>query len=179
MIPADKKTFAEIVMGLAELKGRQLSKPALELFWNSMQHWSLEDFQAAANQLIHTFDFMPTPKNFEDLRKAGRPTPGEAWVKAIQNSKSAIVCGQVTHGASCGDLLIDRAVQAIGGYGVIAMCESDKLCFLERRFCEHYDDMQEASDVREAVPQIASTFKPRLNGGGPKRISDLLSDDAA
>src|SRR6186713_1042196 len=62
-----------------------------------------------------------------------------------------IQCGQITHNGTCGDELIDRAVRAIGGYGVIAMCDRDKLAFLERRFAEHYADIESVDDVREAV----------------------------
>lgn len=155
MTPADRKEFAEVVMGFAELKSKQLSKAALTLYWNAMQHWELEDFKAAAEQLLRTSEYMPVPKDFEDLRKAGRPTAGEAWDKARRNCGSAIVSGHVTSNGTCGDTLIDKAVRAIGGYGVIAMCDTEKLHFLERRFCEHYESIQDADDVREALPQIA------------------------
>lgn len=172
MTPADKQAFAEIVTGFAELRGKQLSRAALGLFWNSMQHWNIDEFREAANQLIRTCDWMPTPKHFEDLRKAGRPTAGEAWIKARGNASSAFSCGQITQGRSCGDPLIDRAVRAIGGYGAIAMCETDKLHFLERRFAEHYEAMQGSDDIREALPQIANEKNAKL--GGPTGIQALL-----
>ena len=69
----DRKAFCEIVLGFAELKGKQLSAAAIELYWRSMQHWPLEDFRAAAQQLLRTCEFMPTPKDFEDLRRASKP----------------------------------------------------------------------------------------------------------
>lgn len=179
MIPDDRKDFIEVLMGFAELKGKQLSAPAMELYWRALQHWPLDAFKMAAEQLLRTCEFLPLPKDFEDLRKTGRPTSGEAWIMAVQNASSAIVCGQVTHGTSCGDSLIDRAARAVGGYGVIAMTASDKLCHLEKRFVEHFESMQEADDMREAVPRIASTFKPRLtNGNGPKLLRDWLPDGA-
>lgn len=172
MTPADRKPFIEVVLGFAELKGKKLSAPALELYWRSLQHWTLEDFRAAAEQLLRTSEFMPVPKHFEDLRKAGRVTAGEAWDRARRACASAIQCGQVTHNGTCGDPFIDRVVRAIGGYGVIAMCDSDKLHFLERRFAEHFDSMQEADDIREAVPHIA--YEDRKQLGGPQRIDRLL-----
>lgn len=169
MTPADKREFAEIVTGFAELKGKALSKPALMLFWNAMQDWTIEDFRAAASQLVKTCEFMPTPKHFEDLRKASRPTSGEAWDLARRSCGSAIQCGQVTQNGTCGDPFIDRVVRAMGGYGVIAMCDSDKLHFLERRFSEHYEAMQDIEDVREALPQIAGPERPRRLDG-PRRL---------
>jgi hypothetical protein len=38
----------------------------------------------------------------------------------------------------------------------VAMCDEDKLTFLEKRFCEAFNDMQDSRDVRVAVPQIAN-----------------------
>lgn len=155
MTPGDYDRFCEVVMGFAELKGRQLSPAAIELYWRSLQHWPIGDFMAAAEQLVRTSKWMPGPEDFENLRKAGKPLPGEAWERARRASGTAIQCGQVTHNGSCGDELIDRAVRAIGGYGVIAMCETTKLPFLEKRFAEHYESMRETDSVREALPQIA------------------------
>jgi hypothetical protein len=43
----------------------------------------------------------------------------------------------------------------IGGPNVIGMCDEDKLHFLERRFTEHYETLQDSEDVRESVPAIA------------------------
>lgn len=160
MTPQDRKAFLEVVIGFAELKGKQLSAPGLELYWHAMQHWSMEEFRAAANHLIRTCEFMPTPKDFEDLRKASRPVPAEAWIKARGAIRS---CYQITAagavygtGGTCGDPLIDRAVHAIGGYAAIAQCETDKLHFLERRFTEAYEAMEDAQEVRKALPQLGN-----------------------
>lgn len=165
MTPTDRQAFIEVVIGFAEIKGRTLSVPALELYWRSLQHWPIDAFRAAAEQLVRTCKFMPGPDDFENLRKAGRATSGEAWERARKASGSAIQCGQVTHNGTCGDELIDRSVRAIGGYGAIAMCDTDKLPFLERRFAEHYEQIQGVEDVREAVPQVAySGDRPKLKG---------------
>lgn len=158
----DFEAFSEVVVGFAELKGKQLSPAAIKLYWNAMRHWDLEEFRAAANELLRRCEFMPTPKDFEDLRKAGRLTAPEAWERARAASGSAIQCGHVTHNGSCGDELIDRAVRGIGGYGAIAMCDRDKLPFLERRFTEAYQTIQDAHEIREALPELAPDPMLRL-----------------
>ena len=154
MTPSDRKAFLEVVVGLAELKGKLLSAPALELYWNAMQRWRIDDFRAAASHLVSSCEFMPTPKDFEDLRKAARETPGEAWARAIGHAASSAYRSGPT-----GDGLLDRAVRALGGYVAIAMCDEDRLHFLERRFTEIYEAIEDAEGVRGALPQIA----------GPKR----------
>lgn len=179
MIAADRKKFAEVVLGFAELKGKQLSAPAIELYWRSMQGWSLDDFLAAAEQLVRTSEFMPTPKDFEDLRKAGRRTAGEAWTIVLDYARHNFT--QWDTGLPClnghakpepDDELLLRAVRAIGGFKAVAMSPTDKTVFLERRFCEHYEQMQGADEVREALPQLAFSGRRALNG--PSSVRSML-----
>lgn len=163
MKPSEKPEFVRHLIGLSAIKpGKGLTPEALEIWWASMQDWSLEDFMSGVARLAREVEFMPSPYHFEQLRKAGRPTAGEAFEIARRSFGSSIECGQVTHNGTCGDPLIDRAVRAIGGYGAIALCDRDKLPFLERRFVEHYASICEADDVRAAVPQIACASLPRL-----------------
>lgn len=170
MKPEDRKAFAEILLGFAELKGKQLSKGAVDLFWSAMQDWRIEDFRAAAHELLRTCEFFPTPRDFEQLRRAGRDTAGEAFAAALEHVRS----GEWRSG-STGDPSLDRAVAAIGGWQTLAMSDDEGLRYLERRFSEHYETIQDAEDTREALPQIAGSFAPRrLNGRGPRSIRDLL-----
>lgn len=175
MKPSDRKAFLEVVMGFAELKGKQLSAPALELYWRSMQDWELSDFRAAAERLLKTCTFMPEPKNFEDLRKAGRLTPGEAFAKAIKWARE----GAYTAPAKTPDaIFIDRVVAAMGGWIRITSSDPEKLHFLERQFIENFETLQDATDTREALPQIAcdqNTLHPRLAAG----LRQIVSPEAA
>ena len=151
MKPSDRDAFLKIVIGFAELKGKKLSAPALELYWGAMREWSLVDFRHAAEQLIRTCEFMPTPKDFEDLRKAGRPTAAESWARAVHHASSSAY-----RDGHLGDAAIDTCVAALGGYYAIAMTDRDKLPHLERRFTEHYEHQVDAQDTRAAVPQLAA-----------------------
>jgi hypothetical protein len=153
----DRQKFLEVVIGMAELKGKVYSGPALELYWNSMQDWGIEDFVAAAALLIRRCEFMPTPKDFEDLRRAGRATAAEAWAAVLQSVRS----GDYRAGLSVPDHRVTAAVAAIGGWRSIAMSEESKLHFMEHRFTEVYEQQQDVSEVRCAVPQIAD-FSAKL-----------------
>lgn len=175
MTPEDRQAFLETVIGFAELKGKELSAPALELYWRSLQHWSLEDFRAAAEQLLRTCKFMPLPKDFEDLRKAGRPTGGEAWAAVLHYARwdySPNFPARLPTQGPLADPIVQRAINAVGGFRALAMTDSDAMHFVERRFCEHFESAQDADDVRVAVPQIA--FSDRRSLTGPTKASDLL-----
>lgn len=147
MRPHDRTAFLEVIVGFAELKGRQLSAPAIELYWNAMQGWSIDEFRAAANVLIRTCEFMPTPKDFEELRKAPLPTKGEAWAAVLRHLRGGYRAGGLAPE-------IDRAVHALGGYRHLAMMPTDQLTWQEKRFAEHYGDAREADAKREpaAIP---------------------------
>lgn len=153
MRPTDRTAFLEVVIGFAELKGKALSAPALELYWNAMQAWTIEDFRAAAQHLVRTCEFMPTPKDFEDLKRAGQPTPAEAWEKA-RAACQWTVNGYVEKPGT--DPLVSKALRSIGGANALAMCDEDKLHFLERRFAQVYESLADSNAIREALPLIAS-----------------------
>jgi len=177
MTPADRKDFLEVIIGFAELKGKQLSAPALELYWRSMQAWSLDDFRKAAEHLIRTCEFMPMPKDFEDLRKAGRATSGEAWAAVLKFARTSYspnfpVDPRYLRGPLA-DPLVQRAVNAVGGWNAIAMSNSESTHFLERRFAEHFESMSDSVDIREAVPEIAYSGTRSLQG--PQSARSLLA----
>ena len=166
MTPADYDSFAEVVAGFAELKGKQLSPPAIELYWRAMQHWSIADFRAAAEHLLRTCQFMPVPADFERLRQAGRPTAGEAWADVLDHCKGAY---RYVSGIDEGGP-IDQAVAALGGYRAVAMHNSEFLHVLERRFAEHFATGVDVADVRAAVPNIASDARLRIRAGDTQEL---------
>lgn len=164
MQPADRAEFARLLTGLAAVKpGKALTPEALEVWWLAMQAWRIEDFRAAAAHLVRSCEFMPSPFQFEALRKAGRPTPGEAWAEALERVRHGRYPSENVH--------LERVVSALGGWHALGMTMTEGLPFLERRFAEHFETMQDADDVREAVPQIAMTGA-RL--AGPASVSAQL-----
>lgn len=141
----DFDEFSKVVMGFAELKGKKLSPPAIKLYFRAMQHWSLDEFKLAAEQLLRTSTFMPTPKEFEDLRKAGDLTAGEAW--ELVKSGAMLEVGSRTY----------RAAQIVGGQYYIRHADTERdLPFIERRFLQAFADLEKVDPVREALPQIVN-----------------------
>lgn len=168
MKPDDRMAFLEVVIGLAELKGKALSAPGLELYWRSMQHWELADFRAAAEQLVRACAFMPTPKDFEDLRRAARPSAGEAWAEVLDYVRngpgpSGLVAYDHVDKPPTDPVLL-AAVRAIGGFPAIAMSKTDQTPFLERRFAEHYEAIGDREEARQAVPSLMREAPRAISG---------------
>jgi len=155
--------------GMGELYQRELSGPLLDAYWLCLRDWSLADFEAAAAQLMRTSEFMPRPSAFAELRKCGRATPGEEWIKvrAHMRQYNCFDAKPPTY-----DAIAARVVQALGGIYEIAQTPSDKMHFVEKRFCEHYEAMRDAEEIREALPQIACSDSTRLSG--PQSVQQLL-----
>ncbi len=140
MIDADKPEFAKVLIGFAELKGKQLSKPAVELYWCAMQHWEIQDFQAAAVQLLRSCAFMPTPFDFEQLRQAAAGAlPDEAWMQLLEN-----------HG-ECSDPIGAKALRSLGGWQVVGFVDMTRLPWLKERFREAYENFHESQTAVAAL----------------------------
>lgn len=162
---SDRAEFLKVLNGLAAIKGKQLAIEALDLWWASMQAWDIADFKAAASHLVTSCQFMPTPYDFAQLRRAGELTAGEAWSLAL----SHCTCwrGGKTPGGR-----VDRAVRAIGGYHTIAMADIETaLPHIERRFKEAYEELCDVEETREQLPQITLS-------GLQERISRTKVDEA-
>jgi hypothetical protein len=146
MQPTDRAAFLEVVVGFAELKGKQLSAPALELFWNAMQGWTIGSFRSAASQLIRTCEFMPTPKDFEDIRRAASTeTAAEAWFTSGKTD----------------DPLAARAMHIAAQGRYVGHIPMDELQWVQKRFIEVYDELRDVTEIRQALPEIA----------GPNRLA--------
>lgn len=154
----DFEAFSQVVVGLAELKGKQLSSAGIKLYWAAMKSWSIDDFRSAAVVLISRCEFMPTPKDFEDLRKSMLPSADDAWTRVLQHCKGKYRGGDLLDNGGP----IDQAVQSIGGYDSIAHYKLDYLWVLQRRFRERYAQIYEGIEARQALPDIETPELPAL-----------------
>ena len=152
MQAGDRKKFLETLNGLAAIKpGKDLTPAALELWWQAMRAWSIEEFTAAASHLARSVEFMPSPFHFEELRRAGKPTPDEAWRIALDRCRGWR-SPRETQDA------VDACVAAIGGYRTIAHADIETaLPHVQRRFLDAYETIAEVTEVRAALPTIAPT----------------------
>jgi hypothetical protein len=159
----DGNKFRNVLRGMGRMYGAEPDGLVLDAYWIALRSWSYEDFEAACAHLMeHHKGFMPKPGHFSELRKAGRLTAGEAFAKAIGWARD----GSYNAPAKTPDaIFIDRVVAAMGGWSRITGADSEKLHFLERDFAEHFTDIRDATDTREALPQIAGPMHARLAAG--------------
>ncbi len=165
MDSSDRDEFLQVLNGLATTNRVDLTKEAYELLWQTMKDWPIGDFKEAAGYLLKNCQFMPKPYDFEQLRKKGELSASEAWAKAMQHAEGAWRQGVL------GDALTDRVIAMLGGYSVVALTNTDKLGFLERRFKDAYADIKDTDGVREALPDL--TERPRIQNSSPVQIGEV------
>lgn len=161
MLPIEADEFRNLMRALCKVYNQEADALLLDAYWLALGSWSLIDFRSACSSLMQTSKFMPKPADFNELSKANRRTPGEAWLLAKQSASSCYYAGNYGPGGTSGDEVVDRVVRMIGGYAVIAMCDIEKLTFLERRFCEHYETLEDRTEKRR-LPQISLSELKRL-----------------
>lgn len=167
MQPADRIEFVKILNGLALTKPgtTKLAPEALNLWWNSMQDWSIDEFRSAANHLARAVEFMPNPYHFEQLRKAGHETAGEAWQQVREMLPRLNWHERVSISPR-----VDRVVRAMGGYQALALTNTDNMPFREKRFRELWEELGDAEEARIALPSSAG----RNCLTGPQSARNLL-----
>ena len=161
----DKPEFVRVITSLAAIKGKDLTKDVLLLWWQCLKDWPADDFKNAAGYLLKNCQFMPAPYDFGQLRKKGEVSAHEAWSMAMHHADGAWRQGVL------GDALTDQVAATLGGYSVIALTHKDKLGFVERRFLDAYKDLLDTSVVRKALPDL--TERARIQNGSPVQIGKI------
>lgn len=162
----DRQEFVRVLTGIATIRRVDLTAEAFELWWNAMKEWEIGDFKDASGYLLKNCQFMPAPYDFEELLTKQRPSAHEAWAEALCFASG----GWRT--ALHEDSRINSVVGALGGWSVIALCNNEKLGFLERRFIESYNDFIDCDDVRVALPKLTERSTKKL--GGPVSVGQLV-----
>lgn len=164
MLPTDRPEFLRTLNGLAAIKAKDLTPEALSLWWSAMAAWSIEDFKSAASHLVTACQFMPTPYDFAQLRKAAEPTGGEAWLEVL--SGRALLPGSRAA----------RAAAIVGGQRAIRHADIETaLPHIQRRFLTAFEELSEVDVVRDALPQIAAPEEFNRLSGGFARIGKVVT----
>lgn len=153
MNATDFPKFKSLMNGMSRMYGQDSDGAVLDAYWLALRDWSLKDFEDAAALLMRTAKFMPRPSEFHELRKANEPTAGEAWTKVLETIRTM----NPREGARIDDRT-DRVIGAMGGYGNLAMANSESLPFRAKEFAGLWEEMGKAW---AALPSASGN---RLNG---------------
>jgi hypothetical protein len=172
MQSTDRAEFVRVLNGLAAVKGKELTKEALEIWWGAMARWTLADFKSAASHLVSSIQWMPSPYDFQQLLKAGELTPSEAWAEVLLACRNWRTPDILPNGR------ISRAAACVGGFRAIAMADIERdLPHILRRFLDAYAELSDVESVRNALPDIAPPRLGKSHSTGLTQIGDGLNFD--
>lgn len=157
MKPDDKAEFLRIMNGLAAVFGGQITPEALDVWWGAFGGWSIHEFKHAAGAAVTRCKFMPRPADLFDVRRAARPTPGEAWEIAGTGR----------------DPLADKAFGIATQGRYFGNIPYDEHPWIQKRFLEVYEQLAEVEDARSAAPQLAA---PDWMRATPERLTFRNAD---
>lgn len=69
----EKVEFFELLAGLSEIFDKILSKTTLEIYWNALREYSLDDFKRATNNIVQTHKYATFPKPAEFIEFINPP----------------------------------------------------------------------------------------------------------
>jgi hypothetical protein len=165
MIKKDKKRFAELMAGMAEVFQKDLSQSLLGLYWNALQDISIAELEKAVSHIVMTRTITGTLPLPAEIIQAGGGSLEEraeiAWrtlVKTIED-QGYYQTVQFEDGAT------GHAVQALGGWMRICGDDpdwtTDNLKWRKKEFVNLYHNF-----ARQNVPSVKLIGFHEANNAG-------------
>jgi hypothetical protein len=114
----DKSRFKIILLGLAELYGKEPSDTTLDLYYNALSDLEYEDILRVANILARTSKFFPKPVEF---REHIVPDLDTEVSLALDKVEKAFYGAGVYQTVIFDDPVIHKVIESLGGW--VAYCE--------------------------------------------------------
>lgn len=169
----DKDIFGQMMTGIAEIYGKKLSAPLLEIYWHLLTKYSLSQIKSALEKHMLNPDagqFMPKPADIIRYLDGDKQTQAlQAWTKVINAIKSVGAYSSVAFD----DPLIHVVIIEMGGW--ISLCHTnlDQLNFKFHEFNKRYSALQTQQSLSNLInyPQKLSGIIEQSNY--QKNSSDL------
>lgn len=161
----DKQSFFNCLVGCAEVIGKELSKPAMILYWNSLKHIEIDVVVDAFNRHIVNPDsgqFMPKPADIIKLTSGSHLDSAMiAWTKVDKS----IRCVGSHASIIFDDSIIMAVIQDMGGWTDLCSVTEDELPFKQNEFEKRYKAYRTTGIKQHPKKLIGSTEAYNLRNG--------------
>ena len=155
----DKPKFLQILTGLSDLYGAELSRVSISLYWDSLKQYKMDMISIAASAHVKHSKWMPKPSEFIDVVRQNEISPEEratlAWGAVSRAAKSI-------GGYSCVDFddpLINATVRNMGGWPRICTQPAEHFeSFIRRQFIADYVVLCKSNLSAESLLPLRGTF---------------------
>jgi len=141
MTAQDKRRFAQVMAGAAEVFGSEITKPKLHLYFECLSHLPIERVEQALMRAVQRLKFFPKP--VEILELAGESPASLADKALVESSKAISALGEYgVYASVCFDDPVTQAVieHHFGGWPEFsqAACK-DGAKWVGKDFCRAYE----------------------------------------
>jgi len=142
MNKSDKRKFVEVLTSLSDLYDASISENSIQLYWDILQKYSIDEFVLSAKAHASTSKWMPKPSDFIDSLESATPSSEEkaivAWAAVTSSTRS--IGGNTS--VRFDDPLIHAVIRSLGGWS--GLCASSATYFqttMRRQFIATYQSM--------------------------------------
>jgi len=115
----EKPEFFEILAGLSEIFDKVLSKPTLEIYWNALKEYTIDDFKKATNNIVRTYKYASFPKPAEFIEYINPLQDIEAKAEFAMDEFWEHFNDSGHESFEWGDPVLAMTVEHYGGWGMI------------------------------------------------------------
>jgi len=159
MSPTDKVKFGELMQGIGEYYGKQVTPMLIQIYWNGLHGYTFEDVTSAINAHVRNPDsgqFMPKIADVERHLHGNTGTRAmAAWVKVSQAIQEVGTYMTVKFD----DQLIHAVINDMGGWPAIGQITNDDLPFRIREFEKRYQAYLQIPPARTPEPVLLGVFE--------------------
>ena len=131
----NQKSFIEAMTALADIFDKEMTNPAIKLYWAALKEFSDEEVHAAMAQCLNSGKFMPKPSEIREFIVSRPADKGiEQWGKVMLFLKKEGSYGDPNR---LGHETFD-VIQKMGGWKSICACDYRELDFKKKHFLDLY-----------------------------------------
>ena len=137
MQPQDEIMFADLMIGLSEVFDGQPSAIKTEMYFNALYEFDIAQVKGAIKEIVRSRTFASFPKPGE-IRAA---IIGSTASKGLESWGVVMEC--LEQGREPENPKVREALRRIGDWSWLMARDYDELKWIEKRFVEHYESLDE------------------------------------
>ena len=174
----DKTAFAKLIYGLGEYYGKQLATGVVDLYWQGLRSYSLDDVRRAVNSHVQDPDsgqFMPKIADLNRALAGGKQSQAMvAWSKVDKAVRRIGPYESVTFD----DPIINRVLDDMGGWIYLCDVPSEKdLEFKMHEFSKRYQGYVAQGGVSEYPSRLIGKTEAHNSKEGYETKPPVLVGD--
>ena len=158
MKSTDKQQFMQLMTGIGEYYGKQMSPMLIDIYWNGLQSYDFEAVKAAINAHVRNPDtgqFMPKIADVEKFAHGNTGTRAmQAWVKVARAVQEIGTYRTVQFD----DPIIHAVIDDMGGWPAIGQIMNDELPFKIKEFEKRYMAYLQVAPVRKPPDMLLGIY---------------------